>query len=113
MTDRTNGLALRAERTRNHLSELVGRLQDQITPTELVSQLIGYRAARGEPGLGAAIAAQVSRNPLACLLIATGIGWLIYSERAEQPPRRKRTAGRRVSAKKRRRRGKKARMIRG
>jgi hypothetical protein len=94
------GLVVRAERSRNHLSELINSLQDQIAPAELMSQLVGHRGGRDEPGLGAAIAAQVSRNPLACLLIAAGIGLLVYSERAEKPPRRKRTVRRGQSARK-------------
>jgi hypothetical protein len=94
MTEEPDGLVVRAERSRNHLSELINSLQDQIAPAELMSHLVGYRASRDEPGLGAAIAAQVSRNPLACLLIAAGIGLLVYSERPEKPRRRKRTIGR-------------------
>jgi hypothetical protein len=104
MSDEPDGLVVRAERSRNHLSELISSLQDQIAPGELMSQLVGYGGVRDEPGLGAAIAAQVSRNPLACLLIATGIGLLVYSERAEKSPRRKRSVRRRSSAKNRRRR---------
>ena len=43
MADRTDSLSLRADRTRHHLSELVDNLQHQITPAELVNQLVGSR----------------------------------------------------------------------
>jgi hypothetical protein len=103
MSAEPDGLVVRAERSRNHLSELINSLQDQIAPAELMAQLVSHRGARDETGLGAAIAAQVSRNPLACLLIAAGIGLLVYSERAEKPPRRKRTVRRGLSRRKHRR----------
>ena len=89
MTDRTNSVSLRADRTRNHLSDLMDDLQDQITPAELVNQLVGQRSNRG-PGIAQTIAAQVSKNPLACMLIVAGVGWLMLSDRIERNPRAKR-----------------------
>jgi hypothetical protein len=107
MADETDALTLRAERTRNHLTELVDSLQNQITPAELVGQLVGRRASNGRgPGLTEMLTAQVSRNPMACMLIAAGIGWLMLSERAEKnrPMRRVRTepTPRRTAIKRRR-----------
>jgi len=43
MVELTDALSVRAERARNHLSELVDHLQSQITPAELVNQLVGRR----------------------------------------------------------------------
>jgi len=46
----------------------------------------------------------VRRNPIACALIAAGIGWLLISEKVERnrtAPRRRRTARRRTAAGKR------------
>lgn len=105
MADRTDSLSLRADRTRNHLSELMENLQEQITPAELVNQLVGFRNPNNGPGLSQTITAQVRNNPLACMLIAAGIGWLMLSDRAERnrrPHRGTRTASRRAAVKMRR-----------
>jgi hypothetical protein len=93
MTDRTDSLSLRAERTRNHLSELVDDLQHQITPAELVNQLVGYRRSHRGPGFAQTIADQVSKNPLACVLIAAGFGWLMISDRPRRTRRQQRRRG--------------------
>ena len=107
MADQTDALTLRAERTRNHLAELVDRLQNQITPAELMHQLVGRRGANARsPSLTDMITDQVSRNPMACMMIAAGIGWLMISDRADRgrPARRPRaSAGRRGGLSKRRR----------
>jgi Rod binding domain-containing protein len=104
MTDRTDSLSLRADRTRNHLSDLVDNLQHQMMPAELVNQLVGYRRTNRGAGVADTIASQISRNPLACLLIAAGVGWLMWSDRVASNPRpqRRRAVARRAAAKKRR-----------
>jgi hypothetical protein len=110
MANQTDALTRRAERSRNHLTELVDSLQNQITPVELVSQLVGRPGGNSTgPGLTEMLSAQISRNPLACMLIAAGIGWLMISERADKtrPARRRRTAvGQRPAVKRRRHRKK-------
>ena len=106
MTSRTESLSLRAERTRNHLSELVDDLQQQITPTELVNQLVGFRASHRGPGIAQTIADQVSKNPLACVLIAVGVGWLMISDqpRKNLRPQRSRVAGKTTARRNQKRR---------
>jgi hypothetical protein len=104
MTGRTDSEALtvRADRTRNHLSELVDKLQHQITPAELVHQLVGFQDFGS--GVAQTIAAQVKKNPLACILIAAGLGLLVFSDRQSSRSRRKSVAvkrARRASAKRR------------
>lgn len=85
MTDQTDALAFRAEQTRNHLAELVDSLQNQITPGELVTQLVGGRRSNGGgPNVGEIFTGIVSRNPMACMLIAAGIGWLAMTEIADR-----------------------------
>jgi hypothetical protein len=105
MSERSDALTVRAERSRDHLSELVDRLQNQITPAELVSQLVGRRrSAADRPSIAETLTEQVRKNPIACALIAAGIGWLMMSERAERnrtAPRRRRIARRRTAAAKR------------
>ena len=105
MAERSDALTVRAERTRDHLSELVDRLQNQITPAELVNQLVGRRRSTSDgPSIAETLTEQVRRNPIACALIAAGIGWLMMSEKAERnrsAPRRRRIARRRPAAAKR------------
>ena len=110
MAEQTDALSVRAERTRDHLSELFSHLQDQITPAELVNQLAGRRRLNsGEPRIAETITAQLRRNPLACVLIAAGIGWLMMSEKAQRDrplPRSRAVKARRSAAVKRRSRKK-------
>ena len=107
MADQTDALSRRAERTRNHLTELVDSLQHRITPSELVGQLVGRRRPHGSgESLTDVLMAQVNRNPLACMLIAAGIGWLIMSERAESNRPDRRTRARPAPVKRRRSRKK-------
>jgi hypothetical protein len=105
MSERSDALTVRAERSRDHLSELVDRLQNQITPAELVSQLVGGRRSTADGhGIAETLTEQVRRNPIACALIAVGIGWLLISEKVERnrtAPRRRRNARRRTAAGKR------------
>ena len=106
MADRTTALSLRADRARNHLSDLVDNLQRQVTPTELVEQLTGGQfVIDGGAGLARAITEQVKKNPIACLLIAAGVGWLMASEKTQKnrpSPRRLRIARRAGTTRKRR-----------
>ncbi len=105
MAERSDALTIRADRTRDHLSELIDRLQNQITPAELVNQLVGRRRSTSDgPSIAETLTEQVRRNPIACVLIAAGIGWLMMSEKAERnrsAPRRRRVARRRPAAAKR------------
>lgn len=98
MADRSQPLTLRAERTRNHLSDLVESLQRQITTAEFVNQLVAPRRTNGsELSLTETIAAQVSRNPLAFMLIVAGVGWLVISDRkGKHPAERSRVCVRRA-----------------
>ena len=110
MAERSDALTVRAERSRDHLSDLMERLQDQITPAELVNQLVGRRRSSSEgPSIAQGLTEQVRRNPIACALIAAGIGWLMMPEKAERDrksPRRRQVSRRRPAAAKRRTRKK-------
>ena len=105
MAERSDALTTRGERTRDHLSELMDQLQNQITPAELVSQLVGrHRSTSDGPSIAEAVTEQVRRNPIACALIAAGIGWLMMSEKAERnrsASRRRHVTRRRPAAAKR------------
>jgi len=105
MAERSDALTARAERTRDHLSDLMEQLQNQVTPSELVNQLVGRRRSTLErPSIAETLTEQLRRNPIACALIAAGIGWLMMSEKAEgnrRAPQRMRVARRRPTAAKR------------
>jgi hypothetical protein len=106
MAERSDALTVRAERSRDHLSDLMERLQGQITPAELVNQLVGRRHSTANgASITETLTEQVRRNPIACALIAAGIGWLMMSEKAERDrksPRRRQVSRRRPAPVKRR-----------
>src|SRR5204863_6009337 len=79
MNNSTNALERRAERSRSRLSGLVDDLQQQISPGQVVDQLIGF-TKDNRSDVGRSISQQISRNPLPYLLIAAGIGWLMISD---------------------------------
>lgn len=101
MADQSDALTVRADHSRNHLSQLVDQLKHQVTPAELVSQLVGRRRATpNAPSFAETLTAQVRKNPIACALIAAGVGWLMMagnSERSPKAPRRRRNVRRRAT----------------
>ena len=98
MIERTQALEDKAERSRSRVSRLLDDLQDQTSPAGALSQLFG-RGNGEATDLTRMIVEQVIRNPLPCILIATGIGLLIASERRTGPSKKSRP--RKGTAKKR------------
>jgi hypothetical protein len=78
-------LQQRATRSRNRLSDLIGELQEQISPGQLLDSVVGFTAEDGA-AFGRSIGRQVSRNPFPLLLIAAGVGLYMYSEWNEKTP---------------------------
>src|SRR5215468_377357 len=74
-------LERKAERARERLSDRIADLRYHVSPTTVVSDLLGGVNPRG---LGddvlRILAKQARHNPIASLLIAAGVGWLIFSE---------------------------------
>ena len=74
-------LERKAERARERLSDGIADLRSHVSPTTVVSDLLGAVNARN---LGDSVlpilAKQARNNPIASLLIAAGVGWLIFSE---------------------------------
>ena len=74
-------LERKAERARERLSGRIADLRYHVSPTTVVSDLLGGENPRG---LGddvlRILAKQARHNPIASLLIAAGVGWLIFSE---------------------------------
>jgi hypothetical protein len=75
-------LERKAERARERLSNRIADLRSQVSPMTVMSDLLGgvnTRRGRGDDFLPILIK-KASNNPIASLLIAAGIAWLIFSE---------------------------------
>src|SRR5262245_55522884 len=74
-------LERKAERARERLSDRIADLRYHVSPTTVVSDLLGGVNPRawGDDVLPI-LAKQARNNPIASLLIAAGVGWLIFSE---------------------------------
>ena len=74
-------LERKAERARERLSDRIADLRYHVSPTTMASDLLGAMNARnlGDDVLPI-LAKQARNNPIASLLIAAGVGWLIFSE---------------------------------
>ena len=74
-------LERKAERARERLSDRINDLRHHVSPTTVVSDLLGGVNPRawGEDVLPI-LAKQARNNPIASMLIAAGVGWLIFSE---------------------------------
>lgn len=74
-------LGRKAERARERLSDRINDLRYHVSPSTVVSDLPGGVNPRawGEDVLPI-LAKQARNNPIASMLIAAGVGWLIFSE---------------------------------
>ena len=74
-------LERKAERARGRLSDRINDLRYHVSPSTVVSDLLGGVNPRawGEDVLPI-LAKQARNNPVASMLIAAGVGWLIFSE---------------------------------
>jgi hypothetical protein len=68
------------EETRSHLDQTLNRLHGKLTRPGLANEVLGYDRYRS--GLQDIIEV-VRRNPVPALLIAAGVGWLLYGLRQE------------------------------
>jgi hypothetical protein len=74
-------LERKAERARERLSDRSADLRSHVSPTTVVSDLLGAVNARNlADDVLPILAKQARNNPIASLLIAAGVGWLIFSE---------------------------------
>jgi hypothetical protein len=74
-------LERKAERARERLSERIADLRSQVSPTTVVSDLLEGLNTRGRgDDILPILIKKASNNPIASLLIAAGIAWLILSE---------------------------------
>src|SRR5215475_12746311 len=70
-------LERKAERARERLSDKLADLRYHVSPTTVMSDLLGVNPRDDVLPL---LAKQARNNPIASLLIAAGVGWLIFSE---------------------------------
>ena len=73
-------LERRANRARERLAERLQDLQYHASPRLVAQDLLGDHVPRTAGDIAAVLSQQVRTNPLACVLIAAGVGWLIYSD---------------------------------
>lgn len=96
------------ERKANRARErLAGRLQDlqyHASPRLVAKDLLGAEVPRTAGDIAAVFTQQVRTNPLACMLIAAGVGWLIYSDAQARSRARLTSSSARPVARRRRKR---------
>lgn len=97
----TSELERKAEQVRQRLTEKLADLRYHVSPSTVMSDLLGIDAAAMGKELVPVITKQVRNNPLAFALIAAGVGWLIYSDVTARPGPAART---RATPKRRRKR---------
>src|SRR5262245_43254537 len=74
-------LERKAERARERLSDRIADLRYHVSPTTVVSDLLqGVNPRAWADDALPILAKQARHNPIASLLIAAGVGWLIFSE---------------------------------
>ena len=74
-------LERKAERARERLSDRIADLRSQVSPRTVVSDLLEGLNTRGRgDDILPILIKEASNNPIASLLIAAGIAWLIFSE---------------------------------
>ena len=90
MTDTTQALERQANKSRRRLTGLMDDLQSQMSPGVMLDKALGF-STDGAAELGDSLIRQLAKHPLPYLLIAAGIGWLMFSEATEkrQPRTRK------------------------
>jgi hypothetical protein len=68
-------------RARERLSDRIADLRYHVSPTTVVSDLLqGVNPRAWGDDVLPILAKQVRNNPIASILIAAGVGWLIFSE---------------------------------
>jgi hypothetical protein len=74
-------LERKAEQARKRVSDRIADLRSQVSPKTVVSDLLEGLNTRGRgDDILPMLIKKASNNPMASLLIAAGIAWLIFSE---------------------------------
>ena len=78
MTDSISDLEQDIEASRARLDRTIDRIQDRLTVSGIVDDMLGTVRTTPLSGLYDAALVAVRRNPIPVALIAAGIGWLAY-----------------------------------
>jgi|SRR5215210_1848251 hypothetical protein len=81
MTDTIKKLEQDIAQTRMRLGNTIDRLQDNLSPSDVVEHLIGPGRGPGRPDFGDIldpVVATVRSHPAPVLFMAVGVGWLVY-----------------------------------
>jgi hypothetical protein len=73
-------LERKAERARERVSHRIADLRSQVSPRTVVSDLLEGLNIRGRDDILPILIKKASNYPIASLLIAAGVAWLIFSE---------------------------------
>jgi hypothetical protein len=73
-------LERKAERARERVSDKLADLRYHVSPTTVMTDLLGVNPRALGDDILPLLAKQARNNPIASLLIAAGVGWLIFSE---------------------------------
>lgn len=78
MTDPTHKLQREIEQTRSHLDVTLDAIQQKVANPGLAAEVLGYDKYRG---MARDLFQVIRRNPAPAVLIAAGLGWLLYGAR--------------------------------
>src|SRR5215207_11373328 len=77
MTQAIEDLEQDIAQTRARLGDTIDRLQGSLSPSDVVEDLIGSGSPASGDALGPVVAT-IRHHPAPVLLMAVGIGWLVY-----------------------------------
>jgi hypothetical protein len=102
VTETSTQLERRAERARERLADRLGELRDNVSPSRVVSDIFDIKPGKwGVDDAARLLMEQVKTNPIACTLIAAGIGLLIYPNNNAKHAAQSATGTRRTPRKRR------------
>jgi len=87
MSDDIKHLEREIEETRARLDLTIDRLQDKLSISGVVDDLLGTARAKGFDTTFDRALAVIRRNPVPVMLVAAGIGWLLHRASRAPAPR--------------------------
>ncbi|MHB0775191.1 DUF3618 domain-containing protein [Halomonas sp. WWR20] len=72
------------DRTRSHLDETLSDLEQRIDPQEWVHDAYDYVSHGGANEFVSNLGRTIKHNPVPCVLLGVGLGWLMYSSSAKR-----------------------------
>lgn len=84
MSESLNDLEKDIEASRARLDQTIDRIQDRLSVTSIVDEMLGNVRQTPLSGVYDGALAVVRRNPVPVLLIAAGVGWLLHRAATEQ-----------------------------